>query len=56
VIILRNVIWDKEEFPGLLKDMHNPISAHFGCIDTKMPATAKPSTPESKESMEDSDE
>jgi hypothetical protein len=56
VIISWDVIWNKEEFPGLLKDVHNPIPAHFGCIDAKTPATAKPSTPESKGSMEDSDE
>jgi hypothetical protein len=56
VIISRNVIWNKEEFPGLSKDVHNPIPAHFGCIDAKTPAAAKPSTPVSEESAEDSDE
>jgi hypothetical protein len=50
------VIWNKEEFPGLSKDMHNPIPAHFGHINAKKPAAAKPSMPASKESMEDSDE
>jgi hypothetical protein len=56
VIILRNVIWNKEEFPGLSKDAHNPIPVHFSCIDAKTPAAAKPSMPASKESAEDSDE
>jgi hypothetical protein len=56
VIISHNVIWNKEEFPGLLKDAHNPIPAHFGRINTETPAAAKPSTPASEESAEDSDE
>jgi hypothetical protein len=56
VIISRDVIWNEEEFPGLLKDMHDPIPAHFGHIDTKTPVTAKPSMPASEESPEDSDE
>jgi hypothetical protein len=53
MIMLCNVIWNKGEFPSLLKDAHNPIPAHFGCINAKMPATAKPSMPASKESAED---
>jgi hypothetical protein len=56
VIISCNVIWNEEEFPGRLKDAHNPIPAHFGRINAKTPAAAKPSTPASKESAEDSDE
>jgi hypothetical protein len=56
MIISRNVIWNKEEFPSLLKDAHNPIPAHFGCIDAQTPATAKPSMPASEEIAEDSDE
>jgi hypothetical protein len=56
VIILRNVIWNEEEFPGLLKDAHNQIPAHFSCINTGTPAAAKPSMPASEESAEDSDE
>jgi hypothetical protein len=56
VIILHNVIWNKEEFPGLSKDAHNSIPAHFGCIEAKMPAAVEPSMPASKESAEDSDE
>jgi hypothetical protein len=56
VIILRNVIWNKEEFPGLSKDAHNPIPAHFSRIDAKTPTAAKPSMPASEESAEDSDE
>jgi hypothetical protein len=56
VIVSWDVIWNKEEFPGLLKDTHNPIPAHFGCINAKTPAAAKPSMPASKESTEDSDE
>jgi hypothetical protein len=56
VIISQDVIWNKEEFPGLLKDVHNPIPAHFGCINAKTPAAAKPSMPASKEIAEDSDE
>jgi hypothetical protein len=56
VIISQDVIWNKEEFPGLSKDAHNPIPAHFGCINAKMPASAKPSMPASKGSAEDSDE
>jgi hypothetical protein len=28
VIISRDVIWNKEEFPGLSKDAHDPIPAH----------------------------
>jgi hypothetical protein len=56
VIILRNVIWNEEELPGLSKDAHNPIPAHFGCINAETPAAAKPSTPASKESADNSDE
>jgi hypothetical protein len=56
VIISWDVMWNKEEFPGLSKDVHNPIPAHFGCINAKTPATVKPNTPASKESAEDSDE
>jgi hypothetical protein len=56
MIILHNVIWNEEEFPGLSKDVHNPIPAHFGCINAGTPAAAKPSMPASKESAEDSDE
>jgi hypothetical protein len=40
MIILHNMIWNKEEFPGLSKDAHNPIPTHFGCIDIQMPAAA----------------
>jgi hypothetical protein len=56
VIISRDVIWNKEEFPGLSKDAHDPIPAHFGRINAETPAAAKPSTPASEESAEDSDE
>jgi hypothetical protein len=49
VIISWNVIWNKEQFPGLSKDTHNPIPAHFGCIDTKTPAASKLSLPASTE-------
>jgi hypothetical protein len=56
IIISRDVIWNEEEFPSLSKDAHNPIPAHFGRIDAETPAAAKPSTPASKESAEDSDE
>jgi hypothetical protein len=56
VIISCDVIWNEEEFPGLSKDAHDPIPAHFGCIDAKTPTAAKPSMPASKESAEDSDE
>jgi hypothetical protein len=56
VIVSRDVIWNEEEFPGLLKDAHNPIPAHFGCIDAKTPVAAKPNMPASEESPEDSDE
>jgi hypothetical protein len=47
MIISQNVIWNKEEFPGLSKDAHDPIPAHFGCIDAETPAavTALPVTP-----------
>jgi hypothetical protein len=56
VIILRDVIWNKEEFPGLSKDAHDPIPAHFSCIDAQTPAAANPSTPASEESADNSDE
>jgi transposase InsO family protein len=56
VIISRDVIWNEEEFPGLSKDAHDPIPAHFGCIDAETPTAAKPSMPASEESAEDSDE
>jgi hypothetical protein len=56
VIISRDVIWNEKEFPGLSKDAHNPIPAHFGCINAQTPAAAKPSMPASKESAEDSNE
>jgi transposase InsO family protein len=56
VIISRDVIWNEEEFPGLSKDAHDPIPAHFGRINAKTPASAKPSMPASEESAEDSDE
>jgi hypothetical protein len=54
VIISRDVIWN-EESPGLSKDAHDPIPAHFGCIDAETPAAAKPSILASEESAEDSD-
>jgi hypothetical protein len=56
IIISWDMIWNKEEFPGLLKDAHNPIPVHFGRINTKMPAAARPSMPASKGSAEDSNE
>jgi hypothetical protein len=56
VIVSRDVVWNEEEFPGLSKDAHNPIPAHFGCIDAETPVAAKPSMPASKESPKDSDE
>jgi hypothetical protein len=56
IIISQDVIWNEEEFPGLSKDTHNPIPAHFGCIDAKTPAATEPSMPPSEESVEDSDE
>jgi hypothetical protein len=33
--MLWDIIWNKSEFPGLLKEVHNPIPVHFGCTNNK---------------------
>jgi hypothetical protein len=37
VIMSRDIIWNESEFPGLSKEAHNPIPAHFGCTDVNKP-------------------
>jgi hypothetical protein len=42
VIMSRDVIWNKGEFPGLSKEAHNPIPAHFGRTDVNKPLPDAP--------------
>jgi hypothetical protein len=42
VVMSRDVIWNKSEFPGLSKEVRNPIPAHFGCTDVDKPLPDAP--------------
>jgi hypothetical protein len=42
IIMLRDVIWNESEFPGLSKEAHNPIPAHFGCTNVDKPLPDAP--------------
>jgi hypothetical protein len=52
VIMSRDVIWNESEFPGLSKEAHDPIPAHFGRTDVDKPI---PDAPRFKE-IDDCDE
>jgi hypothetical protein len=42
VIMSQDIIWNKSEFPGLSKEVHNLIPTHFGCTNVDKPLLDAP--------------
>jgi transposase InsO family protein len=42
IIMSQDIIWNKSEFPGLSKEAHNPIPAHFGHTNVNKPLPDAP--------------